>query len=284
MTTLIPIEHGARGRRGLVLRRGARLGEASPLPQRSRETVDDVLRAVALGETPPPSLDFALWALDALRATTPITSQVLLESPRAALATAGAALALGQRAFKLKIRSADDADVLDELRALAPDAVIRVDANQAFARESMVPWDALVRARVEWIEEPCPESGTLLGTPVPVALDESIAQSPERALEDVAAGRVRALVLKPTVLGATETLRLARACRARGGRAIVSHAFESEIGRRAAEELARRIDPSEIHGLGTWDGIDAYRIAIGGAPVGSLLEPKERLRVAPALG
>ena len=45
--------------------------------------------------------------------------------------------------------------------------------------------------------------------------------------------------------------------RSSGARVIVSHAFESEIGRRAAEEIARRIAPREIHGLAPFAGIDA---------------------------
>jgi L-alanine-DL-glutamate epimerase-like enolase superfamily enzyme len=284
VTTLIPIEHVTRSRRGLVLRRGGRLGEASPLVGRSIETVDDVLRALALGEPAPASLDFALWALDTTLAPSTIRSQLLLEDASTALLVARAAVAAGQLAFKLKIRSRADAEIAVELRALAPAAVIRVDANRAFASERDVPWDTLARARVEWIEEPCPDAGSLIGTPVAIALDESVAYRAASALESVAAHGVTALVLKPTLLGATETLRIARECRRLGGRVIVSHAFESDIGRRAAEELARRIDPDETHGLGRWEGIDAYRIRAGGAPLRSLLATEEASRVDSALG
>ncbi len=283
MITLIPIEHSTRDRRGVVVRQNGALGEASPLRARSKESLDEVLRAIALGERPPPSLDFALWSLDAKRGSGRVVSQALLEDARTALVTAKAALVLGHRAFKLKIRSRDDALVLSELRALAPDVVIRVDANLAFARASDVPWDLLARAEVEWIEEPCTDAGALVGTPVAIALDESVALAPDRALDDVAEHRVAALVLKPTLLGASETLRIAAECRRRGGRTIVSHAFESEIGLAAAEELARRIDPAEIHGLGRWDGIDAYRLAVSGAPLRSLFEP-EGTRADSALG
>lgn len=268
MTTLIPIEHVARGRQGLLLRRGRQLGEASPLVGRSRECIEDVLRASALGEAPPPSLDFALWSLDAKPGRAPITSQVLLEDARTAVAMAHAAIARGHRAFKLKMRSREDACVLAELRALGTNLVLRVDANRAFATEHDVPWDLLAKASIEWIEEPCPNAGTIAAAPVAIAIDESVAEDPERALDDL--DRVRALVLKPTILGATETLRIARACRLRGGRVILSHAFESAIGLRAAEELARQIDPLEIHGLARWDGIDAYRLTASGAPVSSL--------------
>jgi O-succinylbenzoate synthase len=270
VTTLIAIEHPARQRRGLLLRRGSRLGEASPLPGRSRETIEDVTRAFMLGETAPASLDFALWALEATVGTTTIRSQVLLDDPRTAIDEARTAVGRGQRAFKLKIRSAADADLALALRELHPALVLRVDANQSFASAERVPWDVLARARVEWIEEPCVGAGSLVGTPVPIALDESVARDANQALADVADGRAAALVLKPTLLGATETLRIAERCRALGGRVIVSHAFESEVARRAAEELARRIAPAEIHGLFAWAGIDGYRVTLGGAPLRSL--------------
>jgi L-alanine-DL-glutamate epimerase-like enolase superfamily enzyme len=233
-----------------------------------------------LGEPAPPSLDFALWALEAKTSSGAVRSQVLLEDSRLAITEARAAVALGHRAFKMKIRSLDDAELALELRALVPDAVIRVDANQAFT-EATVPWDVLARARVAWIEEPCPRAGAIVGAPVPIALDESVVLDANRALDDVASGRASALVLKPTLLGASETLRLASVCRVHGRSAIVSHAFESDVGRRAAEELARRIAPAEIHGLFPWRGIDAYRISAGG---GSLRTLGESTRAGSALG
>jgi L-alanine-DL-glutamate epimerase-like enolase superfamily enzyme len=280
-TTLIPIEHVERRRQGLVLRRRGRLAEASPLVGRSRESLADVMRAVTLGQPPPPSLDFALWALEAELGRTTIASQTLLEDPQVAVAQARAAIANGQRAFKLKIRSAADAAIALVLRALGPELVLRVDANRAFASEAQVPWDELARARVAWIEEPCPQAAAISRAPVAIALDESVEDDAALALDAIAAGRATALVLKPTLLGARETLRVGQACRAQGGRAIVSHAFESEIGRRAVEELARRIAPDEIHGVHRWTGIDAFRVAAGGAAVSTLLEGP---RVDSALG
>jgi len=272
MTTLVPIEHPGRDRRGIVVRRGRALGEASPLAGRSRERYEDALNALVLGTAPTPAVDFALFGLAAAHGTAPVRSQVLLEHAETAPDLTRAALARGAHAFKLKLRTRDEADVLRALRALAPTAVLRVDANRSFAREGDVPWDELARARVEWIEEPCPDAGSLAGTPVPVALDESVEEGADRALEDVANGRATALVLKPTLVGATRTLAIGRDCLRLGGRAIVSHAFESPIGLRTCVELARRIAPTEIHGLARWDGIDRYRVVATRAPIGSLIE------------
>jgi len=267
MTTIVPIEHAGRGRRGVIVRRGARVGEASPLPGRSKESLDDVVQAIALGDATLASVDFAEWTLGARLSGPTIGSQELLDDPSTALPRARASSA---SAFKVKIRSRADADVLVALRDALPRARLRADANRAFERESDVPWDVLVRAGVEWIEEPCADAGSLAGAPVPIALDESVEHDADRALEDVRDARATALVLKPTILGASATLRIGRACLALGGRVVVSHAFESELGRRGAEALARELDPRETHGLARWDGIDAYRLVIGGAPVATL--------------
>lgn len=271
--TIVPIEHPGRARRGLLLRRGDRLGEASPLPGRSRERYDDVLGAASLGTSEAlPSLDFARWSLEARIGSSVLVSQVLLEEPARAVVVARAAIERGARAFKLKLRSVAEADVLGELRALSPDLRLRVDANRAFASESEVPWDALARAGVEWIEEPCPSADAISRSPVPLALDETVVDDASLALDAIASGRAAALVLKPMLLGATAALALGTECRRLGGRAVVSHAFESEVGRRAAEEIARRLDPHGVHGLARWEGIDGYRLAATGAPVTTLLD------------
>lgn len=272
-TTIVPIEHPGRERRGLLLRRGARLGEATPLPGRSRESYEDVLAAASLGASEvPAALELARWSLEASFGTSRIVSQVLLDDPTRAVASARAAIERGARAFKLKLRRDTDAAVLGELRALGPELRLRVDANRAFPTADEVPWDALARAGVEWIEEPCPDAHVLRAAPVAIALDESVVDDAASALDAIASGRARALVLKPTLLGATAALELGVACLRRGGKVVVSHAFESEVGRRAAEEIARRLDPHGIHGLARWDGIDGYRLSASGAPVATLLD------------
>jgi L-alanine-DL-glutamate epimerase-like enolase superfamily enzyme len=283
VTTIVPIVHPMRARRGVVVRAGSRLAEASPLEGRSRESYDDVLAALTLGGEAPASVDFARWTLETAPTSGAVTSQVLLEDPRTAIAVARTAIARGARAFKLKIRASGDAEVLAGLRALASGLRLRVDANRAFASERDVPWDVLARADVEWIEEPCPSAGSLAGTPVPIALDESVVDDAAAALEDARDHRAAALVLKPMLLGARETLRIGRAALAADVRVVVSHAFESEVGRRAAEELARRLAPGEVHGLARWDGIDAWRSAAGGTNVRSLIDGAEMLG-DPALG
>lgn len=283
-----PIVGRARGvvRRGLVLSLSldgvVAVGEASPLPGRSRESLEDVVAALrslgprleidlarpmdAVDRALPASLRFALeiaasrlaHALRGGPTPTPAVETQVLGDDLGSIEAELDALSRGARSFKLKIRSAKDVDRVIALRQRAPDARLRVDANRAFARARDVPWDALRTARIEWIEEPTPDAATLDGTPVPIALDESIEDDRERALEAVHAGRVAAIVLKPTLLGAREVLGIAEIARARGVHTIVSHAFESEVGLLAALELAAKIAPGECHGLGRWAGIESF--------------------------
>jgi o-succinylbenzoate synthase len=286
---VVPIEGRARG----ALRRGVLVslshaglvmhGEASPLPGRSRETLDDVLAALAqvgsrldvdlaspmtsVDRALPASLRFALEtaasrlarALAGGSLRVPELETQVLGEDLASIDHELAALALGARTFKLKIRSAAHTQRVSRLREHAPDARLRVDANRSFATARDVPWDALACAGVEWIEEPCPDAAAIADAPVPIALDESIEDDRDRSIEAVCAGRIAAVVLKPTMLGAREVLSISAVARAHGVRTVVSHAFESEVGRLAALELAAVIAPTEAHGLARWPGIASFR-------------------------
>ena len=271
------------------------MGEASPLPDRSRESLEEVFAALArIG--PRFTIDLAR-PMDATDPGLPASLRFALESASARLAQRLAgmsapppnletqvlgddltsielelrALAAGARSFKLKIQSAHDTRRVLRLRELAPDARIRVDANRAFARPEDVPWDLLAAAGVEWIEEPTPDACRLAATPVPIALDESIVDEPDRAIEAIRCGRVAAIVLKPTLLGVRGVLALSTAAHAHGVRTVLSHAFESEVGLRAAQELARSIAPDECHGLARWQGIESFVLEepLGAASISS---------------
>jgi o-succinylbenzoate synthase len=284
------IEGRARGevRRGvwisLAYEGHVAIGEASPLPGRSLESLEDVLLEIArLGSRVP--IDLAA-PMETVSAGLPASLRFALESASTQLArlVRGVpspptdhletqvlgddldsidrellACARGARSFKLKIRSARDVWRVTTLRATARDARIRVDANRAFASVDDVPWDVLREARVEWIEEPTPASWALEGTPVPIALDESIEDHLELSLRAVELRHVAAVVLKPTLLGARGALAVADVARASDVRCVVSHCYESEIGRLAALELAHMIAPAECHGLARWAGIDSLR-------------------------
>ena len=271
----------------------AAAGEAAPLPGRSTETLAEVersLRALDAEDLAEPALvarlpslpasarfalEVALLGLAARRKgpdlarEAPLVSAVLVEllEGEALARTFGDALAL-----KVKVgrpgREEDEARALLALRR-ATDLPIRADANGALPD----PWRspvvrALVEIGAELLEEPCALDRLLAGPrlPLPIALDESVALDPGASL-DAVGGVARALVLKPALLGLGESRRLATGCLERGGRAIVSHAYDPPLAFAACVALALRLAPSEIHGLAPYPGLERWAGPDGPVPV-----------------
>lgn len=150
---------------------------------------------------------------------------------------------------------ADDAASCRTLRRFTDEGMtIRFDANRAWTvaqtREFVAALQGLPFA---YIEEPLADASGLReladGELVPVALDESIADG--RFAEWSTLPNVRALVLKPTILGGLAVaLRIARDAVARGQAVVVSSAFESGVGLRMLAELAA-LAPDTAAGLDT---------------------------------
>ncbi len=280
-------ESGLRGR-----------GEAAPLPGLSRETLEDVLAALAtLGtslepteldlRTLPPSLRFAIEsalldlragdrpayaALLADAAYVPrvpeqLELQVLLDDLDGALARATEAFARGARTFKVKIgrdeRASDEAALLDALRALGRDVVLRADANGRIAEpEILAP--ALSRARVEYVEDPGPLEGPRW-VGIPMAIDAAVAADPYDVIARARSLGASFLVLKPTLLGGLEdTLSLAARARSRGLKVVLSHTLEGPIGLAAIAHLALAASASShralwgAQGLAPWSGCERF--------------------------
>lgn len=312
----------AQSRRGLLLRVEdgsgmAGLGEASPLPGYSRETLAaceeaferfpwdtlpdptapdalDVLGCADVWIELPAAARFAIetaW-LDLAgqhrrvplatllgappHAAIPVSALLLSEEPDGAALEGAHAVRSGIGTVKLKVSGADFDHSVARLAAVRKRCGnglrIRLDANG-----SLPPADALGSLRElaayapELIEEPVASSElrTIEGSPVPIALDESL-QDPD-ALQHLetwlTAGPCTAVVLKPAALGGfVRCVRLAREAAAHGLRATVSHLFDGPIALRAAQQLALAIaDPVLASGVGPHAGIEAYDSA-GSSP------------------
>lgn len=190
---------------------------------------------------------------------------------------ARAVVARGVRTLKLKIgrpgRFADELALLEDLRhALGPDVALRLDANGAFTiAEAPSRLAILSEVAPELIEEPC--AGHLAEVAmmqahkkerVPIAADESL-QDPaawDALVPALAAGAIRALVLKPTALGGLLTcVDLARRARAvaPGVATIVTHTFEGPVALAAACALALALPgPRLAAGLAHHGGLNAW--------------------------
>ena len=190
----------------------------------------------------------------------PVSRQVaavLMGEPEHALAEARDAQTRGIRTFKLKVgrRAALDRErrALSELRQdLGTDAKLRLDANRGFAVTDASALSELAAFHVEFIEEPfaAKDRASLAGLSLPIALDESLSELTP-SVSDLQRWNVRAVVLKPTLLGGiTACARWARAAKTAGAAVVLSHAFEGPHGLALSAALALTLGAERVaHGL-----------------------------------
>ncbi|MEM7313960.1 MAG: o-succinylbenzoate synthase, partial [Planctomycetota bacterium] len=244
-------------REGVLLERDGNWAEASPLPGFSTETIGDVIFALQEKLAPPPSLAFALSALDDAVAE-PVQvpfNFLLLGNTASVIAAAKSCSSSGCRAAKLKVGQnslEDDVALVHQVREILPAAIqLRLDANQAWGFEQALSFlDATKDVELEYIEEPLSEPRRLEElydcTQVKYALDETLVQTGSLAAWPNAA----ALICKPTFLGGRKAVeRLAQT----GKPIVFSAAFESGVGVARVAQLAAEFSPEVPAGLDTLD-------------------------------
>lgn len=182
--------------------------------------------------------------------------------------TARRASADGYAAVKVKVGrpEAFEAEIaaLGAVKAALPSGVeLRVDVNQAFEREGLeARLLALASVGVDLVEEPAALEAVeaLEGSPVPLALDESLRAPGAAARAEALArrGLVSAFVLKPAVLGGLwATLDGVARARAVGARVSLSHLFDGPIAHRTYAALALAVGGEGPHGLAPHPGLEA---------------------------
>jgi len=147
---------------------------------------------------------------------------------------------------------------LTEVRQLAPELELRLDANGAWSVAETAPWlAALAGLGLQWLEEPWADGLQLLRTPcpLPVAWDETLQCALSR--DELARARdagLRALVLKPTSLGLPRCLELLGDAEALGLEAIASHTLDGDFGLALGLLLVALGTPHLAQGLGEGAG------------------------------
>ena len=203
------------------------------------------------------------WALLNHSRATPTARPVaalLTGEPEAALELAQRALARGVHSFKFKIGRPDAIErelaAVQALRTrLGADVALRLDANRSLSARQVAEYiPRFSECRPEFIEEPCAfaEFSRAAALGAPFALDESLAELDAlECAEPFRVWGVRALVLKPTLLGGISACcAWADLARSIGAHVIVSHAFESSLGLALSAALALSIGSSHsAHGL-----------------------------------
>jgi o-succinylbenzoate synthase len=178
----------------------------------------------------------------------PVNGLVTEKTPEDAAARAAALVAQGYRTLKVKCwddRAADVARV-GAIRAAAPGAALRLDANEAWHPDwSLDHMRDLARFGLDYVEQPLPSwcgmaqlAAFRRESPVRVALDES-ATDPESLSAILAAGAADVVILKTQRAGGPDrAAEMMRRATDAGVRVTVTVSLESAIGTAVALHVA----------------------------------------------
>jgi L-alanine-DL-glutamate epimerase-like enolase superfamily enzyme len=230
------------------------------IERRMRETVERNPAArcavsIALHDLVCKRLDVPLyryWGLDP--AETVSTSYTIgIDSAEKMREKTRTAVERGYSTLKVKVGTDRDEEIVSTVRDAAPDATIRVDANEAWSpREAVRKIDALAEYDLEFVEQPVP-AGNPEGldfvrdrSVLPIAADESCV-----TLEDVPRIADRADVANLKLMkcgGLREAMRMIHTARAHGLEVMLGCMIESNAAIATAAHLAPLLDYADLDG------------------------------------
>ena len=166
----------------------------------------------------------------------------------------------GYTAFKIKVGRlplSEEIETVHEVRKIIGEkSLIRLDANRAFDSETAIEfYEKIQEADIDYIEEPFHTLAILKSyinnssCEIPLALDESLVEIEVEDLNNMYA--LKAIVLKPTLLGYTDTMMLAKKAFALGIQPVISSSFETSIGSYILASMGAIIDTTIPIGLDT---------------------------------
>jgi L-Ala-D/L-Glu epimerase len=194
-----------------------------------------------------------LWRLFGLDPTPPPTSYTISIDTLEGTADR-ARRAAGFHALKIKVGGPGDLDRVRAVREQAPDALIRVDANEAwtvdFTREIS---PELASLGVELIEQPLHADQVdgyrelhAASLPIPIVLDESVHTLPDVGRAGGIADGVNIKLTKSG--GIREAHRMIHAARALGLKVMLGCMNETSLGIAAAVQLSPLVDVVDLDG------------------------------------
>ncbi|WP_193308697.1 dipeptide epimerase [Halorubrum halophilum] len=202
-----------------------------------------------------------LWGLDPAAAPATSFTIGLDETDRVREKTA-AAVEADYPILKIKLGTDRDRELIEAVREAAPDARVRVDANEAWTpREAVAKSEWLADREVEFIEQPVaasdPEGLKFVyeRSALPIAADESCV-----TLSDVPAVADRCDIANLKLMktgGLREARRMIAAARAHGLEVMCGCMIESNASIAAAAQLAPLLDYADLDGSLLLDG-DPY--------------------------
>lgn len=282
---------GIERREGLAVRIGddpAGVGEATPLPGWT-ESLADCRAAIAGIDDPEGALDalsdrpaarhglsLALADRAARRADdplyrhlggdpvdrVPVNATVGDGHPEATAAAAREAVAAGFETVKCKVGArsvAADVERVRSVREAIGDTTLRLDANGAWTpEEAEHALDAMADLGVEYVEQPLAPEDVAghrdLSTPVPIALDETLAGRPLEEIADLD-GVADVLILKPMAIGGVD--RVVDLGRRVDSAVVVTTTIDAAIARTGAVHAAAALGVERACGLATADRLAA---------------------------
>lgn len=213
------------------------------------------------------AVDIALYDLAASRLDLPVATLLGLETevgiessytigiddPSTMAERARAAVGSGHGILKVKLGGEDDPAAIRAVREAAPDATIRVDANEAWTpAEALRMIDHCAAADVEFVEQPIPASEheglryVHERSPLPIAADESC-----EVADDVARVADRCDIINLKLMkcgGITGALPIIHAARAHGKEVMLGCMVESAASIAAGAHLAPLLDYADLDG------------------------------------
>ncbi|TKX78847.1 dipeptide epimerase [Halorubrum sp. SD626R] len=195
---------------------------------------------------------YRLWGLDP--SSSPATSfTVGLDETDRVREKAADAAAAGYPILKLKLGTDRDRELVHAVREAAPDARLRVDANEAWTpREAVEKSEWLADRDVEFVEQPVPAEDpeglrfVYERSALPIAADESCVTS-----SDIPAIADRCDIANLKLMktgGLLEARRLIAAARAHGLEVMCGCMIESNTSIAAAAQLAPLVDYADLDG------------------------------------
>jgi L-alanine-DL-glutamate epimerase-like enolase superfamily enzyme len=195
---------------------------------------------------------YRLWGLDPSDA--PKTSFTIgLDETDRVREKAADAVAAGYDVLKIKLGADRDRELIDAVREAAPDARLRVDANEAWTPKEAVAKSAWLADRdVEFVEQPVPAENpeglryVYERSALPIAADESCVTAAD---VPAIADRCDIANLKLMKTGSlSEARRLIAAARAHGLEVMCGCMIESNASIAAAAQLAPLLDYADLDG------------------------------------
>jgi len=180
---------------------------------------------------------------------------LLTGAPDEILKRAAAYGRVGYKAVKLKVGSnnvEDDIAITRHVRKVIGEKILlRLDANRAWnIADARKFCDAVKECTIDYLEEPLSDINSLVpalennSLAVPLALDETTREITPGELTKFA--KVKAIVLKPTLLGLENSLRFAEKAHALGITPVIGSSFESGLGLSVLAHIAAAVNSEDI--------------------------------------